>query len=433
MKGPKPAHIGLALVLLTWWIAGCHIGGGGGSGTVSKGTTTSTALSVSPAAVAFGSVSVGTTNTFPATMTALNGSVTVDSVIISDAQVVLTGISFPLTLSANQSVSYGVVYHPTIANSNFSTTITFSTTGVPNTTTQTVTAKATPPPPTVVAVPPSIDFGNVTVGMSSTLQGTVEAQNATVTVQSISASAPYSVGGIALPLDLQPSVTLTYNVTFTPTTVGSQSGTITLVSTASNSPTSIPLSGNGVSASTLSVSPALMDFGSVAVGQTVSQSGLLSAAGGNIVVTSVNPNDPQLTVSGLTFPQTVNNSQSVPFTVTFKPTSAGTLSSSIDFNITTSPFTVTEFVKGFPFTPSPHNVVLTWTASSSPVAGYNVYRGTQSGGPYTKLNSSLVSGTTFTDSSVVSGNTYYYVVTAVDSLGQESALSNEAQAVIPIP
>ncbi len=82
-----------------------------------------------------------------------------------------------------------------------------------------------------------------------------------------------------------------------------------------------------------------------------------------------------------------------------------------------------------------HPTILNWVASSSPnVAGYNVYRSTTSGGTYTKLNSSLVAGTTFTDTSCQPGQTYYYVATAVDASGNESAYSSPpAQAVIPTP
>jgi fibronectin type 3 domain-containing protein len=67
------------------------------------------------------------------------------------------------------------------------------------------------------------------------------------------------------------------------------------------------------------------------------------------------------------------------------------------------------------------------------VIGYNVYRGTTSGGPYTKIVSAPQAGTTYTDSAVQSGWTYFYVVTAVDSNGNESSYSNEATAVIPTP
>jgi hypothetical protein len=81
--------------------------------------------------------------------------------------------------------------------------------------------------------------------------------------------------------------------------------------------------------------------------------------------------------------------------------------------------------------PVAHDVNLSWIASTSPAAGYNIYRGTQSSGPFAKINSSLDTATVYTDGTVVSGQMYYYVTTAVDSSGAESGYSNLAQAVIP--
>jgi len=78
-----------------------------------------------------------------------------------------------------------------------------------------------------------------------------------------------------------------------------------------------------------------------------------------------------------------------------------------------------------------HTVKLKWRASSSPVAGYNVYRSTTPAGNYVRINSSPVPGTTFTDNTVEGGLTYYYVTRAVDALGRESVNSNEASAAIP--
>ena len=83
---------------------------------------------------------------------------------------------------------------------------------------------------------------------------------------------------------------------------------------------------------------------------------------------------------------------------------------------------------------NPHTVSMTWTASTSAnVTGYNIYRATTSGGPYTKVNSSLMAGTSYTDSTVQSGQTYYYVATAMDNTNAESSYSNQPQAVIPNP
>jgi cellulose 1,4-beta-cellobiosidase len=80
---------------------------------------------------------------------------------------------------------------------------------------------------------------------------------------------------------------------------------------------------------------------------------------------------------------------------------------------------------------APHSVTLGWSPSTTTGVTYNVYRGTLSGGPYSLLSSGL-SSTSYTDTSVQSGSTYYYVTTAVDSAG-ESPYSNAAQAVIPMP
>jgi hypothetical protein len=77
------------------------------------------------------------------------------------------------------------------------------------------------------------------------------------------------------------------------------------------------------------------------------------------------------------------------------------------------------------------SAVLTWTASTTPVAGYDIYRSTTDGGPYILLNSTPVMDLTYTDTTVQSGQTYFYVTTAVDSTGTQSVYSNQVQAVIP--
>jgi hypothetical protein len=83
-------------------------------------------------------------------------------------------------------------------------------------------------------------------------------------------------------------------------------------------------------------------------------------------------------------------------------------------------------------TGSSYSVQLSWTASqSNDVVGYNIYRGRISGGPYRKLNQYLHSITVFNDYWLHDERTYYYVTTAVNSEGQESNYSNEAQAIIP--
>jgi len=86
----------------------------------------------------------------------------------------------------------------------------------------------------------------------------------------------------------------------------------------------------------------------------------------------------------------------------------------------------------FPAIAAAHTVNLSWDASTSPnIVGYNIYRGANSNGPYTKINSALDPNTNYSDTTVQSGETYYYVTTAVDNQGVESAYSNQSEATIP--
>src|SRR5580658_8005154 len=71
-----------------------------------------------------------------------------------------------------------------------------------------------------------------------------------------------------------------------------------------------------------------------------------------------------------------------------------------------------------------HAANLSWTPSTTPNATYNVYRATASAGPFTTpLNSAPITGTTYVDTTVQAGQTYYYVVAAVAG-GTQSANSS---------
>ena len=75
-----------------------------------------------------------------------------------------------------------------------------------------------------------------------------------------------------------------------------------------------------------------------------------------------------------------------------------------------------------------HSVVLSWTASTDTVDGYNVYRGLVSGQETLKLNSAVVVGTSFTDTTANVGESFYVVRSSVG--GVESINSNEASVSV---
>jgi len=84
---------------------------------------------------------------------------------------------------------------------------------------------------------------------------------------------------------------------------------------------------------------------------------------------------------------------------------------------------------GLSATPGNAQVALAWAAASG-AAGYSVHRGPTSGGPYTTIRNNVV-GTSFTDTGLSNGTTYFYVVTATNAEG-EGATSNQASAT-PAP
>jgi hypothetical protein len=203
------------------------------------------------------------------------------------------------------------------------------------------------------------------------------------------------------------------------------------VSSGSQNSNSNPNPNPTPTAGQLAVTPTTMNFGSVALGSSANLTGTLTAGTADVDVTSAAWSGQGYSVSGITFPVTVSAGKSVTYTVTFAPQASGDSAGSISFvnDGTTSP--VAQTLDGDGGQAGVHTVALSWDASTSSVVGYNVYRGTQSGGPYQKLTSSPQPETTYTDSSVLTGTTYYYVATAVDSRNVESTYSNQAQAAVP--
>jgi len=128
-------------------------------------------------------------------------------------------------------------------------------------------------------------------------------------------------------------------------------------------------------------------------------------------------------MTGGSTPATLTPSQNLSLTVQFSPTAAGSVNGSVSVvsNATGSPATVS--LSGTGVAPVLHPVDLTWSASTSAVSEFNVYRSTVSATGYAKINSSLVPVLTYADSTVQSGTTYFYMTTAVDSSGKESAYS----------
>jgi hypothetical protein len=241
------------------------------------------------------------------------------------------------------------------------------------------------------------------------------------------------MNGLNVPTALTAGQSLTFNVVFTPTASGNASGSLSLIADGAVPTLAVSFTGSGSSPGQLAVAPVTISFGNVTVGASQNKTGTLTASGASVTISSAASSTPEFRLSGLSFPATIAAGQSATFNVTFEPQASGAASGSISFvsNATNGPWTAVVSGNG---TPAPqHSVSLSWNASTSTVAGYNVYRGSQTGGPYVAVNTAPETSTSYIDNSVTAGRTYFYVVTAVDSGGTESVYSNQAQAVIPTP
>src|SRR6184192_245618 len=288
----------------------------------------------------------------------------------------------------------------------------------------------------LAAIPSSNNFGTVPVGSSKTATETLSNTGngkATVLQVTITGSG-FSFSGLNLPLALTPGQSYTFKVQFAPKTSGSVTGNISVVYGRGNSSNtvSIAVSGTGSTAAQLAVSPSALSFGNVIVGSSKSMSASLSASGASVTVSSATVNSSEFSLSGVSLPFTIAAGKSASFTVKFVPQTSGSASGSLSFKSNATTSTTVEALSGSGTAGTSHSVALTWSPESA-VSGYNVYRGTKSGGPYSKINSVLDASASFTDTAVQAGYTYYYVTSAVSGSGVESKYSNQVKAVIPTP
>src|SRR5258708_7629567 len=280
-------------------------------------------------------------------------------------------------------------------------------------------------------------YGRVTIGTA--VQRLVQLTNVgtkplRIRAKSITGSS-FSFGNFPLPVTLGAGKSVKMPILFAPTVAGKNEGVVTITSNALNPQFVITVQGVGVLAATahLTVTPASLDFGSVTLGSSASLVIALSATGAPVTITAAQSNSSEFTLSGITLPVTVAVGQSVPVTVQFAPNASGTATAqlTVTSNADDSPTNVP--VTGIGVVAQGHSADLTWDESKDIVIGYNVYRGGTKGGPYNQINGLLDATTAYTDSTVKSGTTYYYVATAVNAEGQESAPSNEVRVVIPYP
>ena len=135
------------------------------------------------------------------------------------------------------------------------------------------------------------------------------------------------------------------SVKFTPTATGSRTGTLTVTSNASNSPTTVALSGTGTSAATasLSASPSSLTFGSTTVGSpSAVQNVTITNTGGAAATVSGVASTGDFSQTSTCAGSTIAAGATCTVAVTFQPTATGARTGSVTVtsNATNSPTTV---------------------------------------------------------------------------------------------
>src|SRR2546426_5990537 len=189
--------------------------------------------------------------------------------------------------------------------------------------------------------------------------------------------------------------------------------------TISASPSSLTINPGSSGSSTITVTSVNGFSGIVSLASSPRSSSTLSSSSVNVPAGGM--------ASGML---TVKPSGSTTYTITG---TSGSVSHSV--NVAVTVLTVPSAPQNLVATAGNTQVTLAWSVSSSnggaTITGYDVYRGSASNGEGT-TPIATVTGTSYTDSGLTNGKTYYYKVTAINSVG-ESLASNEASATPQLP
>jgi hypothetical protein len=338
------------------------------------GTTTGTApaVTLSPPSLAFGNQPVSSTSAAQSVTVTNSGSaaLTISSITLAgtnpgDYAQTNTCPTGSTTLAAGSSCTISVTFAPTATGSRTaSISIADSASGSPHT----VSLSGTGTAPGVTLNPTSLTFGNQPQSTTSAAQSVTLTNTGTapLTISSI------SVGG-ANPADFAQTTTCpispstlaagakcTINVTFTPSTISSESANLSVSDTAGDSPQSVALSGTGTApAPVVSLAPTSLSFSSQVVNTTSAAQNVTLTNSGNadltissIGLTGTNPGDFTQTTTCPASPSTLTAGSSCTISVTFTPTATGTRSASV---------AITDNASG-----SPQSVALTGTGASAP-------------------------------------------------------------------
>ena len=282
----------------------------------------------------------------------------------------------------------------------------------------TFTVTTAPVPPAIGASPTSLAF-TATQGGSNPANQTLSISNTGGGTLNWSAS-PNTTWLAVSPASATGNGTLTVSASTGILTAGSYTGNIILSATGASNIT-VPVTFTVTSVQTISLSPSNLNYTATqGAANPANQTVSLTSTGGTIPWT-VSDNASWLSVS----PTSGNSSSTLTTAVNTSGLAAGTYNGTITVSATGS----TSKMVGVTLTvstPTTSSATLTWTPNTDPdLAGYKIYQATASGAYGASLATVSAGTATYQATGLAANTTYFFVITAYDSAGNESSFSDE--------
>ncbi len=290
------------------------------------GTGTVPVAVFSPASLAFAAQAVNTSSAAQSVTLSNSGTAPLSVTSIAASGDFSQSNNCGTSVAAGASCTINLVFTPTtIGNRSGSLTLSSNSNPAP----AAVTLSGTGTAAVATLSPGSLSFSSQLLGTSSAAQSVTLSNtgNVALSISAISITGDFTQTNTCA-ASLDPGASCTINVVFSPTTVGSRTGSLSLTSNSNTAPAPVSLTGTGLAA-VAALSPSSLAFGAQTVGtSTASQA-----------VTLTNSGNMALSISALTaagdFSQTnncgtsLNAGTSCTISVVFSPTALGSRTGSL--------------------------------------------------------------------------------------------------------